>query len=41
MDQFSQRKKIFFSPKAIQEVANVIDNKKLHMTIFHKKLSLK
>jgi hypothetical protein len=41
MDQISQRKKVFFSPDAIKEIAEIIEDDKLHEKIFNKKLGLK
>lgn len=41
MDQISQRKKVFFSPDAIKEIAELIENEKVHEKIFNRKLALK
>lgn len=35
MDQISQRKKVFFSPDAIKEIAEIIEDDKLHEEIFN------
>jgi hypothetical protein len=41
LDEIKNTTKIFFSPKAIEEVVSVINNEKLHESIFNKKLTLK
>ncbi len=41
MDEFSKRKKVYFSPAAIPVLVEVIDNDKLHMKLFNKMLDLK
>lgn len=41
LDDIKKTTKIFFSPKAIDEVASILNNEELHEAIFKKRLTLK